>query len=67
LEIFEEALMEYLRPVLLFLALFMLTSLLCWLSYDLFLVSPLFSVGFFLFGVLAVVMAVDLIKSVLFP
>jgi hypothetical protein len=59
--------MEYLRPVLLFLALFMLTSLLCWLSYDLFLVSPLFSVGFFLFGVLAVVMAVDLIKSVLFP
>ncbi len=59
--------MEYLRPVLLFLALFILTSLLCWLSYDLFLLSPLFSIGFFLLGVLGVVMAVDIIKSVLSP
>ncbi|UBF25198.1 hypothetical protein K9N68_26810 [Kovacikia minuta CCNUW1] len=59
--------MEYLKPFVLLFALFLLTSLLCWVSYDLFLLSPLFSVGFFLVGVLAVIMTVDAIKSVLYP
>jgi hypothetical protein len=59
--------MEYLKPVLLLLALSLLTFLLCWLSYSLLLLSPLFSVGFFLVGVLGVIMTVDAIKSVLFP
>jgi hypothetical protein len=59
--------MEYLKPVLLLIALSLLTFLLCWLSYGLLLLSPLFSVGFFLVGVLGVIMTVDAIKSLLFP
>lgn len=59
--------MAYLRPILVLIVLFILTSLLCWLSYDLFLHNPLFSVGFYLVGVLGVVMAVDVIREALFP
>ena len=59
--------MEYFRPVLLFLALFGLNCLFCWLAYDLFVLSPVFGIGLFLPGVLGVVLAVDAIKAAFFP
>lgn len=59
--------MAYLRPILVLIVLFILTSLFCWLSYDLFLRNPLFSIGFYLVGVLGVVMAVDVIREALLP
>jgi hypothetical protein len=59
--------MDYLKWVLLVLTLLVLTSLLCWFAYDLLLLSPLFSVIFFLVGVLSVVMVVDAIKAFLIP
>jgi hypothetical protein len=51
--------MEYFRPVLLFLVLFALNSVFCWLAYDLLLFSPVCGIGLFLPGVLGVVLAVD--------
>ncbi len=59
--------MEYFRPILLFLVLFALDSLFCWIVYGLFLVSPMCGIGLFFPGVLGVVLAVDAIKAVFLP
>lgn len=57
--------MAYFKPVLIFLSLFGLTSILCLISTDLFLLNPILSIGFFLTGVLGVVMTVDMITAVI--
>lgn len=55
--------MEYFKPIIVFAALFLLTSLLCWVSIGLLMLSPLPSVCLFLLGILAVVLTVDVIES----
>ena len=59
--------MEYFSPFFLLCALFLLTSLLCWLAYPLLLLNPLFSIVFFIIGVLAVIVLLDVIKTALLP
>lgn len=59
--------MSYLNVLFLFIALFLLTSLLCWISIGFVMLSPFYSIALFLAGVLGVVMALDAIKSLLFP
>lgn len=59
--------MDYFNVLLLFIALFLLTCLLCWVSIVLVMVSPLYSIGLFLVGILSVVMMLDMIKSKISP
>jgi hypothetical protein len=59
--------MELIKPVFLFVSLFILTGLFCWLEYGLLLLSPLYCFASFMFGLLGIVMTLDLIQSSLFP
>lgn len=61
------AIMEYFEPLLTLITLFVMTALLCLVAVDLFLLSPLLSIGFFLIGVLGVMLTTDAIKSAFFP
>jgi hypothetical protein len=58
--------MKYFKPLILFAVLFLLTTLLCLLAQGFMLFGPLFSVVFFLLGVLAIVVMVDAIEFALF-
>lgn len=58
--------MKYLRIAIVALLLFCLTCVFCWLAGLLLQVSPLYSMLFFLFGTLGVVLAIDIVQEWLF-
>lgn len=57
--------MAYLRPILLVIALFLLTSGLCWLISAVLLLNPLCSAVLLLLGSLGVVMMLDFLEPML--
>jgi hypothetical protein len=58
--------MAIFRSLILLLALFLLTSLLCWLLTIMLLVNPLCAIGLFAIGIFGIIVVIDLLAEYLF-